>query len=186
MAKLNARQKRFVEEYLVDLNASAAARRAGYSLKTADVSGHENLKKPEIAEAIALAQKKRSEKTRITAERVLEELARIGFSDPRKLFDAQGTLKPIAEWEEDSARAIASIETLEVFEGSGDSRTIVGHTKKVKLWDKVSALEKIARHLGMFIDRVKLEGGVQVEVTELVCRSRAEAKKAVSLVEQAG
>lgn len=81
---LTPKQKAFVAEYLIDLNASAAARRAGYSEKTAHSIGDENLRKPEIAAAIASAQGERSKRTEVTADRVLKELAKIGFSDIRK------------------------------------------------------------------------------------------------------
>ena len=76
---LPAKRQRFVEEYLIDLNATQAAIRAGYSAKTAGSIGEEILKKPEIQEAIQAAMKARSERTEITADRVLKELGRIAF-----------------------------------------------------------------------------------------------------------
>lgn len=75
--KLTAKQAAFVSEYLVDLNASAAARRAGYSPRTANRAGHENLTKPDIAAAVAAAQEARAERLQITATEVLENLLRI-------------------------------------------------------------------------------------------------------------
>jgi hypothetical protein len=90
---LNRRQALFVAEYLKDLNASAAARRAGYSEKTAFRSGIENMQKPAITEAIAAAMKDRSERVQITADRVLLELSRLAFLDIRKAFNADGSLK---------------------------------------------------------------------------------------------
>ena len=71
---LTSKQARFVEEYLIDLNATAAAIRAGYSEKTAATIAHENLRKPKIAEAMRLGQEKLSERTQITQEDVLEGL----------------------------------------------------------------------------------------------------------------
>lgn len=81
---LNAKQARFVEEYLIDLNATQAAIRTGYSEKTAYSQGQRLSKDVEVAEAIAAAMAARSERTEITSDRVLRELAKIGFSDIRK------------------------------------------------------------------------------------------------------
>ena len=74
MAGLTAKQQRFVEEYLVDLNATQAAIRAGYSEKTAQQTGSENLSKPVIAEAIAIGRKAQSERTEITVDKILKQL----------------------------------------------------------------------------------------------------------------
>ena len=78
----------------------------------------------------------------------------------RKLFDEQGALKPIGEWSDDVAAAVASLEVLEEWEGSGESRRLVGHTKKLKLWDKNSALKTLAQHLGMLVQKVEVKGNV--------------------------
>lgn len=77
MAKLTAKQKRFVEEYLVDLNATQAAIRAGYSENTATIIGHENLRKPNISEAIAEARNKLSERSEWSAEQILRDIRQI-------------------------------------------------------------------------------------------------------------
>lgn len=92
MEKLTAKQARFVEEYLVDLNATQAAIRAGYSESTARAIGYENLTKPDIQKAITAAREKQQQRTEITADRVLAEYAKIAFFDPRKLFTADGGL----------------------------------------------------------------------------------------------
>src|SRR3546814_8117 len=88
---LTDKQRRFVEEYLVDLNATQAAIRAGYSKKTAASIGEENLRKPDIAKAIQEAQAARSKRTEITQDQVLKELAKIGFADIRKAIRWGGT-----------------------------------------------------------------------------------------------
>lgn len=150
---LTPKQQRFVLEYLIDLNATAAAIRAGYSAKTAGAIGHENLTKPEIVAAIELEREKHACKLEITAERVLKELARIGFSDPRKLYKADGSLKPIIELDDDTAATVASVEVFEEFAGRGDEREQIGWTKKLRHWDKVAALEKLGKHLNLFVDQ---------------------------------
>lgn len=182
---LTAKQRRFVEEYLVDLNATQAAIRAGYSSKTAASIGEENLRKPDIAKAVQEAQEKRSKRTEITQDAVLRELAKIGFADIRKVVrwgnttlqagvDDEGNpttevhhglvLVSSDEIDDDTAAAIA-----EVSEGR--------EGLKVKFHDKKGALVDIGRHLGMFKDRVEHTGkdGGPVEVATL---SKEEYKRA--------
>jgi len=155
MAGLTAKQRRFVAEYLVDLNATKAATRAGYSEKTAYSVGHELLKKPEIAAALAEAQDAAQKRTGVTTDRVLRELARIGFSDIRKAFTESGHLLNPQDWDDETAASIASIKVITRPEGETDEngKRKVEHVHEVKFWDKNSALEKLAKHLGMFIER---------------------------------
>ncbi len=150
--KLTPKQIRFVEEYLIDLNATGAARRAGYSERTADVQASRLLGNVKVQAAISTKQAKRSANTEITAERVLRELARLSFTDPRKLYKPDGSLIPIRDLDDDSAATIASVEVFEEYEGTGECRRLVGHTKKLKRWDKVASLDKLGRHLGLWKD----------------------------------
>ncbi|MDN5938133.1 MAG: terminase small subunit [Salinisphaera sp.] len=138
---LTRRQKLFVEEYLVDANATQAAIRSGYSAKTAYSLAQTVLRKPHVAAEIAAAQKRRSERTQITADKVLTEMARVGLSDIRHAFDEDGKVKPIDEWSNAFAAAVSYVEF-----SSADA----GEIHKIRLWDKTSALDKIAKHLGMF------------------------------------
>ena len=176
---LTTKQSRFVSEYLIDLNATAAARRAGYSAKTADRIGPELLGKTCVAAAIAEGQAAREARTQITQDRVLRELARIGFSDMRKLLQWSGNLPVMDEsaCEESGEVEIAGANIVRLF----DSRDLdddtaacvaeVSQTKegalKVKLHDKQAALVSMGRHLGMFKDKVehtgKDGGAIQVE-----------------------
>lgn len=96
--KLTPKQVRFIEEYLVDLNATQAAIRAGYSARTANRIGPENLSKPVIAEAIQIAQLARSERTQITVDKVLEDIELIKLNamqqeDDGKMINHAGALK---------------------------------------------------------------------------------------------
>lgn len=154
MEKLTAKQARFVEEYLVDLNATQAAIRAGYSEQTARVIGHENLTKPDIQKAITAAREKQQRRVEITADRVLEEYAKIAFFDPRKLFTADGAIKPVQYWDDDVAAVIGALDVVEI----GDNGEMIGRVKKLKLIDKKGALDSIGKHLGMFVDRTELSG----------------------------
>ncbi len=146
---LNAKQKCFVQEYLIDLNATQAAIRAGYSKKTAYSMGQRLLKKVEIQKAIAKAKSKRQERTEITQDRVLAELAKIGFSDIRKALTSDGNLVDPQDWDDETAGAISSLEVVTV-RGQGDDERTFDHIHKIKVWDKLSALEKLGKHLGMF------------------------------------
>lgn len=151
---LTPKQQRFVEEYLVDFNATKAALRAGYAKKSAHSIGHENLSKPEIAEAIAKRQGKLSEKAGVTVERVLQEMAKLAFGDTTGVFDESGALKLPSEWTPEQAAAIASVEFTTKSLGEGE----VKHVAKIKQWDKAKALEMLARHLGMFNDKLNITG----------------------------
>lgn len=142
---LTAKQQRFVDEYLKDLNAAQAAIRAGYSAKTSRSISSELLTKPNIQAAIADRMGKRSERTAITVDRVLLELARLAFLDVRKAYNEDGSLKAIHELDDDTAAAIAGMDVTEI-RGEDDA---VGVIKKIKLSDKKGALELLMRHLGM-------------------------------------
>jgi phage terminase small subunit len=145
--ELNLRQRRFVIEYIADLNATQAAIRAGYSPKTAYSMGHDLLKNPEIERAITEAQANREKRTGITADRVVLELARVALSDVRRLYRDDGTLKPPSEWDDDTAAAIAGLESKEEFDSDGCPS---GTLKSVKRWDKIRALELLGKHLNLF------------------------------------
>lgn len=142
---LTAKQQRFVDEYLIDLNATQAAIRTGYSKKTARQMGTENLSKPVIQEAIAKGMEDRSSRTGISPDRVLLELGRLAFVDIRKAYTEDGSLKPLHELDDDTAAAVAGMDVTEI--GTGDDA--IGFVKKIKLSDKKGALELVMRHLGM-------------------------------------
>lgn len=159
MGALTAKQQAFVDEYLIDLNATQAAIRAGYSEKTAKDIACENLAKPYIAEAIAEAKAARSERTGITQDSVLREIARLGFSDLRKVFTPGGALLDPQEWDDDTAATIASVEVVTRPTGEKDDAggTVVENIHKIKVWDKNAALEKLAKHLNLYSENNKVD-----------------------------
>lgn len=159
---LTAKVQRFVTEYLIDLNATQAAIRAGYSARTAAAQASRLLTNVKVAEAIQAAMKAREQRTGITQDRVLQELARIAFFDPRKLLRDDGSPRPIQELDDDTAAALAGLDVLEEYEGSGEDRVFVGYTKKYKITDKNTALTNAMRHLGMLKDKVEHSGALQV------------------------
>ncbi len=148
--KLRPKQKKFVQEYLVDLNATQAAIRAGYSEKTAYSIGFENLRKPEIQEALDLAQKKLAKKVEVTIEELITAYKQIAFADLAECYDENGFLKNIHDIPISARMALAGLEVDELYEGKGETREQIGQTKKVKMWDKLKALDALGRHLGLF------------------------------------
>lgn len=159
MGKLGARQQRFVEEYMVDLNATQAAIRAGYSPKTAKDIACENLAKPDIADAIASKQAEQSKRTGITAERVLKELAKIGFADVSDIVNLDEAAIRRGNCKDDTA-AIQSVKVKRIPTEDGD---IV--EREFRLYDKTKALEQLGRHLGLYNDKLRLDGAFQINFT---------------------
>lgn len=147
MARLTEKQAAFVREYLIDLNAAQAAIRAGYSAKTAKQMGFENLQKPQVAEAVQKAMDERSKRTEITADNVINELAKIAFSDMRRIavWGPRGvTFKASDDLAPEDAAAVAEI---------GETVTQHGGSQRVKLHDKLQALQLLGKHLKLFPDR---------------------------------
>lgn len=150
-------QKRFCDEYLIDLNATRAYKVAYSRCKkdeTANVNGSKLLRNTKVQEYIAERMKAREERTEITQDMVIKELAKIAFLDIRKLYTENGQLKNIADIDNETAGAISSLETLEEYDGYGNDREKIGDTQKVKLLDKTKALELLGRHLGLFNDKL--------------------------------
>lgn len=145
-ATLNDRQSRFVDEYLVDLNATQAAIRAGYSKKTAGSQGFDLLKKPEIASEIEKRRQIVAEKTGLTTERLLQEAMRLAFFDIRKLVDKDGKPLPLNQLDDDTAAAIQGLDVATV----GNNDVGVGEVLKYKIADKNSAIERLFKHMGLF------------------------------------
>jgi phage terminase small subunit len=160
---LTPKQERFVAEYLVDLNATQAAVRAGYSAKTAEQQGYQLLQKTSVAEAIAAAQSKHLETVDVSAQRILRELAALGFSDIRGVFDEHGNLKPIHELPDSVAPVIASVEVTKERTRKDGEVTTEEFVTKVKAWDKVRALEMLAKHVGLLKDQVQHSGKLEIE-----------------------
>ncbi|CUJ53467.1 Terminase small subunit [Achromobacter xylosoxidans] len=183
---LTDKQRRFVDEYLVDLNATQAAIRAGYSEKTAYSIGNENLSKPEIADAIQEAQAERSRRTDITQDMVLRELAKIGFSDIRKVVRWGRTELRMAGADEDAAtevhHGLALIGADEIDDDTAAAISEISEGReglKVKFHDKRGALVDIGRHLGMFPSKVEHSGpgGGPIQSVSAVATTPDEAAK---------
>ncbi len=157
---MTPKQQRFVDEYLVDLNATQAAIRAGYAKKRAAEQGYELLQKTTVQAAIAEAQEARSKRTQITVDRVLTELALVGFADMGTYLTLGGgdtTVK--LDWTKLPPGATKIIQEVTQEEHTGGRGHDTGQIRltKLKPYSKLDALEKIGRHLGMFTDKLKIE-----------------------------
>lgn len=155
---MTKKQKRFIEEYLIDLNATQAAIRAGYSPDTAKSIGSENLTKPDIKAQIARAMAERSRRTGVNADRVIMELAKIAFVNANDVIDAEtATLKPDALPEDTAAIQSVKVKTF------GED----GLEREIKMADKLKALELLGKHLGMFRDKLEVSGTLETEKTKM-------------------
>lgn len=160
MARLTAKQKRFIEEYLIDLNATQAAIRVGYSPESAKEIGCENLTKPNIKAAIDKAMAERSRRTGITQDRVLRELAKIAFINATDVINMDdATIKGDANREDTAAIASVRVKTIPTETGEITER-------EVKICDKLKALELLGKHLGMFNDKLNVNAEMAVKIVD--------------------
>ncbi len=156
---MNDRDERFAQEYLIDLNATAAAIRAGYAPSTARNAAAwiraENPLKPALRRRVDQLMAERSKRTGISADRVLMELARIGFVNADDVFDPDtACVRPDASRDDRAAIASVSVKSGKISE------------REIKLFDKSRALELLGKHLGLFADNVRVEGAVPVIVDD--------------------
>ena len=161
--KLTPKQIRFVDEYMVDFNATQAAIRAGYKAKTAHVIGAENLRKPKIAEEIARRQKDLQKRTEVSQDRVVKELARIAFANIADYLHVETQTRTKDDGTEVTYQTVMFNETQEL---SADQRAALAVVKQsvngfeLKLHDKIKALELLGRHIGMFNDKLDIKATV--------------------------
>ena len=155
---MTAKQQRFVDEYLIDLNATQAAIRSGYSEKTAEQTASRMLSFVKVQNAIQEAMKQREERTKITQDRVLEELAKIAFANITDYLEYKTNLRIIGYKDGEQAYEWAVlVNTIDSSEVDGSPIQEVSMSKdgafRFKLHNKLTALELLAKHLGMFHDR---------------------------------
>lgn len=169
---LTAKQQRFVAEYPIDLNATQAAIRAGYSEKTAAEQASRLLTNVKVAEAIQAAMKARSERTQIDADWVLKRLARDATADLADLYTENGTLKPVHEWPIAwRTGLVAGIETVQERDGEdAEGKPVYATVRKVKLLDRTKLVELIGKHVevGAFKEKVEHSGEIKTPELKLV------------------
>lgn len=175
-------QKRFCDEYLIDLNATRAYKVAYSRCKkdeTANVNGSKLLRNTKVQEYISKKQKEIEKRTEVTQDMVIDELAKIAFFNIKNIYNSNGTLKDIKDIDEETIRAISSVKTLQkagamkinIDMDGKDNEVPIEHiqeqTIEFKTNDKVKALELLGKHLGMFNDiNVNMKNAVQVELVD--------------------
>jgi phage terminase small subunit len=179
---LNARQQQFALEYLVDLNATQAAIRAGYSAKTAGSQGFDLLKNPEIEEAIRAEREARQKATGITVDRVLQEYAKVAFAnmeDYVRRDENDGVFVSLGACTREQMAAVSEIHS-ETYIDNDDPQKRSVKKIRFKLASKQAALDSIGKHLGMFVERVAGADGGPVQVNHIVrpAKSREEWERA--------
>lgn len=182
---LAPRKKQFPKQYVTDHNATKAAERSGYSIKTAYSQGQRLLKDAEVSAEIKRLEAKLTAKIEVSQEQVLCEYKLIGFSNIEDYFDIDENtgelrLKSFAEMPPNASRAIESIQQDRIIKESADGKQIVVHDKiKIKLWKKTEALEMIARYTGGFVEKKEIDAKIDVNRTEhyVIEISEKEAKE---------
>ncbi|MBG6526561.1 terminase small subunit [Pseudomonas aeruginosa] len=154
---LTKKQRLFVDEYLLDLNATQAAIRAGYSTRRATEIGYQLLQRPEVAQAIQAAMAERSKRTEVEADYVIRRLREIDEMDVLDILEDDGSFRSIRDWPRAWRQFLSGIEIAELFEGRGDDRRIAGVLRKVKWPDKLRNLELLSRHVGTEAAALDLE-----------------------------
>ena len=160
MARLTKKQQLFVDEYLIDLNATQAAIRAGYSTASARQIADENLSKPDIKNSIEKALAERSKRTGVNADRIIRELAKLAFINPTDVINMdEATVRGDANRDDTAAISSVKVKTIPTEDGNITER-------EVKTYDKIKALELLGKHIGMFSDRLKVEGAIPIVITD--------------------
>ena len=161
---MTPKQEAFVREYLIDLNATQAAIRAGYSERTAASQGERLLRNVDVAAAIKAAQDERAERTQVDADWVLKRLNLEATADLADLYDEAGGLRPVHEWPLIWRQGlVAGIEAVEEKDHEG---RVIGVVKKVKLSDRIKRIELIGKHVGVqaFKERIEHTGEMAINV----------------------
>ena len=149
-ANISDKQRRFCEEYVIDFNGTQAAIRVGYSPKTANEQGARLLANVSVQEYISQLKEKAAEESGITKKQLIDELAKIAFFDIRKIYNDDNSLLPIKDFDNDSAASVAGIEVDEIFDFNPKTKQkeLSGYTRKVKIHNKIAAIERVSKMLG--------------------------------------
>jgi phage terminase small subunit len=162
VAPLNHKQKRFALEFRVDHNATQAALRAGYSPRGAETQGMRLLRNAEVKKLIDAHDEKVLAKVEEKGNRVLEELALIGYFDPLGVFiddpdrPDNGTLRALKAMPPEVRRNIKSLKFTELFEGASGEKFVTGRIVDITFWDKVKSLELLGKNQKLFTDKTEL------------------------------
>jgi len=155
---LTPKQELFCYEYIKDKNATTAYIRAGYSAQGARQNASLLLTNHYIRAKINELLEEQFKRLKVDVDTVLKGLLKIAESDLCDAFDEDNRLKPIKDMPEPFIKAIASIEIEELYGGRGNDRKLIGYTKKIRLLDKIRALELLGKHLKLFTDVHEIPG----------------------------
>jgi phage terminase small subunit len=175
VAELTPQQQRFVDEYLIDLNATQAAIRAGYSVRSADEYAVQLLRKTQVQEAVGKAKAERSRRTRIHADNVLEELSVLAFAHMGQYATWHDDSVSLTDSSEVDPRAVAEVH-------QKASRN--GISISIKLHDKLGALKLLMQHLGMLTEQVNVQFDIDAVAKELADRYGTTPDRVTSIVER--
>jgi phage terminase small subunit len=162
---LTPKQRKFALEYLVDLNGTQAAIRAGYSAKAAECQASRLLRNVKVAALLAGRLQKAETKDWLKVEDLERELSRLVNFDPAQLIGADGKALPLQELDEDTRRALSGVDVEELFEGRGEERKFVGLLRKVRWHDKRAAIELAMKRRQLLVDRLDLGLPANVSVS---------------------
>lgn len=185
MKKLSDKQRRFCEEYMIDLNATRAAREAGYSEKTACKIGSENLSKPDIQAYIQQLRAEQKKRTEISADRVLQEFAAIAFTDVEdvlKVSNSECSILPKEKRTAHSRKALKKVKFSRRLVGKGEDAYEL-ETVEVELNDKQKALENLGRHLGIY-EKDNEQGAASGVMLVPMCQNNDDWEKAAEEAQQ--
>lgn len=140
--------QRFADKYFETLNGAESARYAGFAESSARAEASRLLDRQDVQEYLQRLRLILAEKTGISQQKVLNEIAKIAFSDIRNYYEGDGQLKNIVDLDDNEAAALASIKSFEEIEPR--SGMVLGVNKEIKIYDKLAGLEKLARHLGLY------------------------------------
>ena len=169
---LTAKQQRFIVEYLIDLNATQAAIRAGYAVKGAKDQAYQLMQRPVIAAAIKEAMEARNQRTQVDADYVLNRLTEIDQMDLLDILDDDMSIKPLSKWPKVWRQSLSGFDIAEMFEGVGKERDLVGLMKKIKWPDKVKNLELLGKHVNVNAFREQVAVDVTLSLSQRMAKAR--------------
>lgn len=166
---LTPRQQRFCEEYVIDFNGTQAAIRAGYTSSSAGAQAHYLLKNPNIRDYIEELKGAKRRQVEVRSDRILQALETMTYADATGFYDDNGDLLPPSEWPEELRILVSGIEQTEVVDPAGNRRIV----RKIKLIDKMRAVEMLAKHKALLTDKVEVKMDENLSARLARMRSRS-------------
>ncbi|KJY84823.1 terminase [Vibrio galatheae] len=167
MAKLTDKQEQFCLEYLIDLNATQAAIRAGYSENGAAQNAAKLIRNDKVQVRLSELKAQRVEETKISAAYVLNRLVEIDQMDVADIINDDGSIKPVSQWPKCWRQTISGLDVSELWEGTGDERQQIGLLKKIKFPDKVKNIELLGKHVDVQAFKERIEQKTELTLQEL-------------------